>query len=63
MGVHTRSNMSVSDAARERAVKKPDAIPSTVYQFRRMTLSERQWLYENRPEIYNEMTRKERGEL
>lgn len=37
-------------------------MPQTVNDFKRMSFQERQWLYENRRELYNRFSKQEKGE-
>lgn len=42
--------------------RKPDMMPQTLEDYKHMSLCERQWLYQNRRDLYNRFTKQEKGE-
>lgn len=59
---HVQSSRAVTAQELERTRRKPDMMPQTVNDFKRMSFQERQWLYENRRELYNRFSKQEKGE-
>ena len=53
-----RARLKVTD----REISKPDMLPTTLQEFDRMSLQERNWLCQHRPEIYNRFMKQIRKE-
>lgn len=59
---HARSSAQTPAEVTDREISKPDMLPTTLQEFDRMSLQERNWLYQHRPEIYNRFMKQIRKE-